>query len=134
MKSLLRYLPRQHGYIQAQVAVAVQAPACPGVGAQNLCRVIRCQAAALFLAVGRAAQDGAAQLVQLPQQGRKALLVALILCQQSQRPVGVALGRVTAQRFRHAQRGFRRLVVPAFQRRADMPLVQKGQFVRRLGG
>ena len=50
MKSFLRYLPRQHGYIQAQVAVAVQAPACPGVGAQNLCRVIRCQAAALFLA------------------------------------------------------------------------------------
>ena len=40
MKFFLRYLPRQHGYIQAQVAVAVQAPACPGVGAQNLCRVI----------------------------------------------------------------------------------------------
>ena len=56
MKSLLRYLPRQHSYIQAQVAVAVQAPACPGVGAQNLCRVINQLIITLFgaLATGGA--------------------------------------------------------------------------------
>ena len=54
--------------------------------------------------------------------------------QQSQRPVGVALGRVAAQRFGHAQRGFGRRVVPAFQCGADVPLIQKRQLLRRLGG
>ena len=66
---------------------------------KNLRRARRGQPAALLLPVGGAAQHGTAQLVQRPQQGRKAVLVALVLRQQRQCAVGVALRHIAAQRF-----------------------------------
>ena len=74
---------------------------------------------AALLPVGGAAQHGTAQLVQRPQQGRKAVLVALVLRQQRQRAVGVALRRVAAQRFAMPSAA---LVVGSFQLFSAVPM------------